>query len=73
MQSFREPSAAKLPELSISVPVSTDFAVSLGTLPVIALLTGGYAVASGLSQLGLASEELFRGDRLPSHPLLDNL
>ncbi len=70
MQSFREPSAPNLPELSIPLPVAADFAVSLGTLPVLALLTGGYALSDGLRQLGQASEEVFRGDRLPSRPLL---
>jgi len=70
MQSFREPSAPGLPELSVPLPVTADFAVSLSTLPVLILLTGGHALSDGLRQLGQASEELFRGDRLPSRPLL---
>ncbi len=70
MQSFREPSASQLPELSISIPLPVDFAVSLSTLPVLSLLAGGHAIAHSLRQLGAASEEIFRGDRLPSRPLM---
>ena len=70
MQSFRQPSANQRPNVSISMPVSVEFAVSLGTLPVLMLLTGGHALTNGLRQLGQTSEELFRGDRLPNRPLL---
>ena len=45
-------------------------AISLGTLPLIALVAAGHIVADGLIELGQASEELFRGERLPSLPLM---
>ncbi len=70
MQSFREPSKPSLPDLSVSLPVAVELTISASTLPLLALLTGGRAIAAGLNELGQASEEIFRGDRLPSRPLL---
>ncbi|MBD3882944.1 hypothetical protein IFO70_14335 [Phormidium tenue FACHB-886] len=43
----------------------TDILLSLSTAPVLLILIGGKAAAELLTELGQASEELFRGDRLP--------
>ena len=45
--------------------IPTNLLLSLGTIPVLAVLIGGKAVGKALIELGQASEELFRGDRLP--------
>lgn len=48
---------------------SLDVVVSMMTGPFLLGLIGARAIADGLTQLGLASEELFRGERLPTlHP-----
>ena len=39
--------------------------VSMITGPFLLGLVGARAIAEGLTQLGLASEEVFRGERLP--------
>ncbi|MEM9089098.1 MAG: hypothetical protein AAGC93_10175 [Cyanobacteria bacterium P01_F01_bin.53] len=70
MKSFREPTANTLPPLSISLPIAVDLTVSLGTMPLLVLLTSGRAITSGLAELGAASEEVFRGEQLPVLPLL---
>jgi len=44
---------------------SPDVVISVMTGPVLLGLLGARAIAEGLYQLGLASEELFRGERLP--------
>jgi hypothetical protein len=44
---------------------STAFWVSLATAPMLAGLWGAQALLNSTVQLGRASEELFRGDRLP--------
>lgn len=42
--------------------------LSVMTGPLILGLIGAQAVADGLTQLGIASEEVFRGERLPNLP-----
>lgn len=44
--------------------------LSIMTGPLLLGLIGAKAVADGLTQLGIASEEFFRGERLPSLPNL---
>lgn len=44
---------------------SSTMVVSIVTGPFLVGLIGIRAIADGLTQLGLASEELFRGERLP--------
>jgi hypothetical protein len=43
----------------------TQILLSLGTAPLLLILIGGKAVATAMTELGQASEEIFRGDRLP--------
>jgi len=47
------------------LPVSIEVLVGLATAPVLLALIGGRAAALAMQELGEASEELFRGDRLP--------
>jgi len=70
MQSFREDTApeAASPTLSISVPVA--LAVAGGTLPLLAFVMAERVISEMLTEMGQASEELFRGDRLPTRPLM---
>ena len=70
MQSFRQLEASPAPQLNIQFPVATEIIISLSSLPLVSLLAVSYIVADGLVELGQASEELFRGDRLPSLPLM---
>ncbi|MEL6814498.1 MAG: hypothetical protein AAFP03_06760 [Cyanobacteria bacterium J06598_3] len=70
MQSFREPATSKRPSLNISLPIAVELTISLGTLPLLAILTSSRALSFGLGQLGNASEELFRGQQLPTLPLM---
>lgn len=44
---------------------SVNMLLSLGTVPVLLGLWGGKAITSLMRELGQASEEVFRGDRLP--------
>jgi hypothetical protein len=39
--------------------------LSLGTAPLLLALIGGKAIADLMKDMGQATEELFRGDRLP--------
>jgi hypothetical protein len=70
MRSFRESSPPSWLDLSLVSPLPTTFAIGLGTLPLLAALTTGRWISDSALQLGKASEELFRGDRLPSRPLM---
>jgi len=45
--------------------VPTQILLSLSTAPLLLLLLGGKALTQAMDELGQASEELFRGDRLP--------
>ncbi|MEL6161210.1 MAG: hypothetical protein AAFR18_18530 [Cyanobacteria bacterium J06627_32] len=70
MQSFREPSNSPAADISFRSPLDPNWTISLSTLPLLALLVSGQLIAEGMTQLGQSSEELFRGERLPSLPLL---
>ncbi|WP_346294000.1 hypothetical protein [Sphaerothrix gracilis] len=48
-----------------SFSLAPNLLVSLATAPVLLGILGGRALGEFVQQLGLASEELFRGDRLP--------
>jgi hypothetical protein len=45
--------------------VSPPLLVSLAVTPWLAAIVSAHAVSDAIEQLGLASEEIFRGDRLP--------
>ncbi|MBW4471335.1 MAG: hypothetical protein KME45_13150 [Stenomitos rutilans HA7619-LM2] len=45
--------------------VSPEILLSLATAPVLVALVGSHVVAKAVQELGLFSEEIFRGDRLP--------
>jgi hypothetical protein len=39
--------------------------IGLGTAPLLVGLLGARAIATAMQEMGTASEEIFRGDRLP--------
>lgn len=45
--------------------ISPEILLSLATAPMLVALVGGHVVAKAVQELGLLSEEIFRGDRLP--------
>jgi hypothetical protein len=55
----------------------TQLLLSLGAVPLLAVLVGGKALEKLMQEMGQASEEIFRGDRLPilkiSPPTRDKL
>ncbi|ABA21755.1 conserved hypothetical protein [Trichormus variabilis ATCC 29413] len=53
-----------------SIPQS--FLLEIGTASILLLLTTGQVTVKALESLGQASEELFRGDRLPILPFPDD-
>ncbi len=53
------------PESMPGVKIPTSLLLSLGTIPVLAVLLGSKAVLQVMREVGEASEEIFRGDRLP--------
>ncbi|MGB3788063.1 MAG: hypothetical protein WA949_08635 [Phormidesmis sp.] len=57
-------------DLAIALPLPTDIVISLAMLPLLAALVSSQAAIRTLSELGSSSEELFRGSRLPTLPLL---
>jgi hypothetical protein len=48
-----------------SPKLPVDWLIGAGTVPLLLMLVGGKAIATLVQDAGLASEELFRGDRLP--------
>lgn len=70
MPAFRESPSSTLPELSVSWPLAIDVTIGLTTCGLVALLAASQAATEGLTRLGQTSEELFRGDRLPTLPLM---
>ena len=61
---YKETAGVKL--LFFSIP--NDFLLQLGTGSLLLGLIGGKAVAQAARAIGQASEEVFRGDRLPVLP-----
>ncbi|MBI4782577.1 MAG: hypothetical protein HY785_14850 [Oscillatoriophycideae cyanobacterium NC_groundwater_1537_Pr4_S-0.65um_50_18] len=45
--------------------VPTQIFLSLSTVPLLLVVLGSKALAQALNEWGQASEEIFRGDRLP--------
>jgi hypothetical protein len=72
MQSFREPQVSSPPSLVARSPQWQSVGIGLATLPVLTLLSMGRVAAQSLTAIGRASEEVFRGDRLPTRALLDS-
>lgn len=48
--------------------IASSVLLQLGTVPVLGALVGGKALAPTLKAIATASEEVFRGDRLPILP-----
>ena len=51
--------------MSNSLPHPVSLYLSVATFPVLVGLFAANALAQGLQEMGEASEEIFRGDRLP--------
>jgi hypothetical protein len=73
MQAFRSP----LDQINWKIPLIEDakpeLIVGLATIPCLGLILCGRTLSHWVTQLGVASEEVFRGERLPvlSQPLED--
>ena len=65
MQSFRENSSENPTVTTPSWKISSDIVLSLATCPFLGSLLANKAMNQLLSEIGLYSEEIFRGDRLP--------
>lgn len=50
----------------VNIPGASNMVISLMTGPLLVALVGIRACADALTQVGLASEEVFRGERLPN-------
>ena len=70
MHSFRESSESTRFEPSVKISFPVKAALVAGTLPLLAVVVSGRLLSEGVVELGKASEELFRGDRLPIRPLM---
>jgi hypothetical protein len=70
MHSFRESLPSSAPDLSVIFPWATTLSIGLATVPLLAVLAASRLMGEQAIELGKASEEIFRGDRLPSRPLL---
>lgn len=66
--SFREPEVTPVVEATATPQLpqtAIALSVSAVTLPLLGGLVLSRFASTGLTQLGMAAEELFRGDRLP--------
>lgn len=70
MHSFRESSKTTKPDPTIKLSFPVDAVLVAGTLPLLAFVVSSRFIEESLIELGKASEEIFRGDRLPSQPLM---
>ncbi len=52
-------------EMFKQLNIASEFPIACLTVPMLLGLVGGKAIADTLQSLGQASEEIFRGDRLP--------
>lgn len=50
---------------SPTLPVSAEFLISLATGPLLLGILSAKSLSEVVQQIGLASEEMFRGERLP--------
>lgn len=50
----------------MNIPGAPSVVISLMTGPLLVALMGARALSEALTQAGIASEELFRGERLPT-------
>ncbi|MDJ0553929.1 MAG: hypothetical protein QNJ68_05740 [Microcoleaceae cyanobacterium MO_207.B10] len=65
MQSFRENSSGNPTVTVPSSKISSELLLSLATGPVLLAMLANKAINELLPEIGLYSEEIFRGDRLP--------
>ncbi|MEL6326665.1 MAG: hypothetical protein AAFQ61_07150 [Cyanobacteria bacterium J06626_23] len=65
MRPFQSDTVVPTPTLPTGLSLPPAMATSAATLPLLGLLAAGRLLSEGLTQLGVASEEVFRGSRLP--------
>ena len=66
------PSSASLSSSSANLLLGSSLlGISLGSVPVLLAIVLGQAAVDHLERLGVGSEEIFRGDRLPVLPFPD--
>jgi hypothetical protein len=66
MQPFGFKSGSESPKASVADGlIQPEWLVGVATVPVLAGLLTGRAIIGWMVQLGVASEEFFRGERLP--------
>jgi hypothetical protein len=66
------PNSSPNPESNLTFFSIPQFFLLMGTGSILLLLTTGKVTVKALESMGQASEELFRGDRLPILPFPDN-
>lgn len=75
MTSFRESPTPSSPnvstDLKFALPLPVNIVISATSGSLVGMLVACRMVAHGLTQLGIGSEEIFRGDRLPTLPALE--
>lgn len=59
------PKSASQSETKRTDLIAPDILISLATAPLLLGLIGGKALAEAIREMGVLSEEIFRGDRLP--------
>jgi hypothetical protein len=64
-QSTPEPQLDSQTSIHTQLKMPSDWLISLATTPVLLVLGGGKALVDTVLDLSQASEEVFRGDRLP--------
>ena len=64
-QSHSTNSIENQPIHSPTLPVSAEFLISLATGPMLLGILSVKSLSEFVQQIGVASEEIFRGDRLP--------
>jgi len=65
MQSFQEKLSENLKITTPNWKISSDLVLCLASGPILIALLGNKAINELLLEVGLYSEEVFRGDRLP--------
>jgi hypothetical protein len=55
----------RLEKQTVEKQTASQILISLGTMPLLVGILGARAIAATMREMGEASEEIFRGDRLP--------
>ncbi|KAM3090215.1 hypothetical protein ACKFKG_30690 [Phormidesmis sp. 146-35] len=72
MQSSSQSNSSGDEQGLLNLKINPEVLLGLATLPVLVGLVGVNAIAQSVQELGMLSEEIFRGDRLPVLNLSDS-